>query len=83
MESTASSGQGTSCDDLVFMKNAQLTHRWSLELRAEAFNVVNNFNFFCPDTIVADAPGSLLGKITTAHDSRSSRSTLCFGPSLS
>jgi hypothetical protein len=53
--------------DLAFMKNTQISERFSFQFRAEAFNLFNNVNFMNPGSTVSDTG---FGQITAAQDPR-------------
>jgi hypothetical protein len=55
--------------DLAAIKNAKLSDRMALELRAEFYNAFNNVNFGLPDNILTD---SAFGQITGLAGSSSS-----------
>lgn len=55
-------------DDFSLIKNTRLTERFSLELRAEAFNIFNHPNFSNPNTSLYNGPGVInpsAGRITS------------------
>jgi hypothetical protein len=53
--------------DLGVVKNTSVTERFSVQFRAEFFNVFNNVNFRQPTTNAASAQ---FGRITAANDPR-------------
>ena len=60
-------GPGLAKVDLSFFKNITFKDRYSVQLRAEAFNAFNRTNFGNPNTTITS---SLFGKIRTANDAR-------------
>jgi len=68
-------GPGTINIDFSLIKNVRIRESWNLQIRAEAFNVVNRANFRSPDTtFVPGASGQNIsgsfGTITSARDPR-------------
>jgi hypothetical protein len=54
--------------DFGVLKNIPIHERWSLQFRAEFFNLFNTVDFSPPDTSVADGP--VFGTITSANTPR-------------
>jgi hypothetical protein len=59
-------GPGLFDTDLALLKDTKLSERFSLQFRAEFFNVFNNVNFGMPDNILTD---SAFGQITSTAPS--------------
>jgi len=79
-------GPGTQNFDFSIFKTTEITERWKIQLRAEAFNVLNHANFGLPNTSFTAASNPVVngngvggggntngsfGTITTAADGRS------------
>jgi hypothetical protein len=65
-------GPGTVDVDTSFFKTIKMTERFSLQLRAEAFNIFNHANFFYPNAIIFQGTNysATAGQITAAATSR-------------
>jgi hypothetical protein len=66
---------GTVSLDFSIFKNTKIRERWTVQFRAESFNVLNKVNLLEPNTtFVAGANGlnssSTFGTITSARDPR-------------
>jgi len=79
-------GPGTQNFDFSIFKTTEITERWKIQLRAEAFNVLNHANFGLPNTTFSAAANPVVngngvggggntngafGTITNAADGRS------------
>ncbi len=58
-------GPGIANWDFALFKNTQMTERFGLEFRAEAFNLFNRVQFGSPNTVYTSAANSTFGQITT------------------
>jgi hypothetical protein len=54
-------GPGTQNFDFSIFKTTEITERWKIQLRAEAFNVLNHANFGLPNTSFSAAANPLIG----------------------
>ena len=63
-------GPGLANTDLALSKTTQLWETTSLELRAEAFNVLNHSQFFGPAAVQGNISASNFGQIQTASPPR-------------
>ncbi|MFZ0594678.1 MAG: TonB-dependent receptor [Bryobacteraceae bacterium] len=70
-------GPGFEDVDLSFLKDTKIAERFTLQFRADAFNLFNHPNFGQPNRIVSTAAGNTFGQITSTRfpvgDSGSSR----------
>ena len=69
---------GTINVDMSVIKNIHLFERFSLQLRAESFNVANHVNLGLPNTAFVAGPNGLntsstFGTITTASPARTNQ----------
>jgi hypothetical protein len=62
-------GPGQFNTNMALVKDTNITERFKLQFRAEAFNVFNNVNFYGPNNYVSSGPG-VFGTITSARSPR-------------
>jgi hypothetical protein len=63
-------GPGMNNDDVALIKNLRLTESKSLQLRLEAFNVVNHAQFFGPQSVDGNITSSTFGRVVSAAPPR-------------